>query len=386
MKIVHEKVPAGKVRGGVFDKIYPLFCCMLLLMLVFAGCGAEEVPYNSVNTEIVAAVNGTLISCDALISRAAQYGDEQQDEEFWRDLLNSEIDERIKMQRAQAMGFCELSEEEQAEIRESVAGEIAERREYYLAQMQEQFPDATDQELESYTDNAVAAYVAESGETEEVLTEQYTDALIFEKLYDSVTADVQVTEEELAARYAQYVEEDKATYSEHPEYFESDKTTNAVYYNLGGYRYVKHILISSYETAQEVRERLENEEFDALMEEYTEDAASLEYPFGFAVGENSTLYIDGFADAALALEQPGDISEIIRLEDGFHILQYIREIPEGPEDFSLMRDYIESDLVNEKGAVFYADALDAWREDADIDIFESVLTTLFDSEADRVSS
>jgi len=166
-------------------------------------------------------------------------------------------------------------------------------------------------------------------------------------------------------------------YTAHPDYFESDKTTNAVYYNLEGYRYVKHILVSSQQTAEEVLALTETEDFETLMETYSEDAAASEYIHGFAVGPDSALYIDGFAEAALSLKNPGDVSGIIALEDGFHIIKYIKDIPAGAEPYEDVRENIESITLATKKSQIYAEQLEAWREQSDIDVFKDVYESLF---------
>ena len=351
-----------------------MICGILLILFVFFTSCGKTPSYDTVNTDIVASVNGELIHRDELITLAKTY--DSTDEVLYEELLDALIDEKLEFQRAEAMGCTELTTEELTEIENAVALEVSERYQYYYEQMRQNYPDANENSLASYTQNAVAAYIAESGETDAELIRSYTEAKILEKLYNTVTAEVSVTEEEIFARYEEYVAADQKTYTAHPEYFESDKTTNAVYYNLPGYRYVKHIRLSSEENAETILERTATENFDHLIEEATEDRASLNYPNGFAVGENSELYIEGYADAALSLEQPGDISEVVALEDGFYIIKYVQEIPAGAEDFLTMRQYVENDLLDAMRSETYSAALAEWREAAEIDVFLDILDSL----------
>jgi len=357
------------------EKLHIVCGALLIPLLVLTACGKSQ-NYDAVNTDIVASVNGELIDREELMEQAESY--ENADAALYEDLLEALIDEKLAFQQAEAKGLSQLTPEELAEVDASVSQEIAQRFQYYYEQIRGNYPEADEKSLTSYTQNAVAAYVAESGETEDELTRQYSEAKVLEKLYDSVTEGVTVTEEEIIARYEAYVTEDQARYTEHPDYFESDKTTNAVYYNLPGHRYVKHIRFSTREAAEAALARAQTEDFDALMEELTEDTASLSYPQGFAVGEGSSLYIEGFAEAAMALQQPGDLSEVLPLEDGFYIIKYIRPIPAGPEELSQMRQYVENDLLGEKRSARYAEALTEWREAAEIDIFRNILENLYE--------
>lgn len=356
-------------------RVYWCICIFLSILFLLSACG-EQKKYDEINENIVAAVNGKFIYLEELSAQKNLSG--QDDETFYRDLLQNKIEDTVIYARAEAMGYADLSEEELNQIEKTLTQEIDERYRYYYAEMQQNYPNSSEAELETYTQNAVAAYVAESGETEEYLRKTYTQNLIYDKLYDFVTSDATVSEEEIRARYEEYLEQDQRSYTEHPEYFESDKTTNAVYYNLPGYRYIRYIRVSSAEDAQTVLSLSNTTSFDSLIEEYTEDRGSLDYRYGVAVCADSTSYPDGFTSAAMALEKPGDLSEILSLEDGYYILQYAREIPEGPEDYAEMHDYIEEDLRISKISELWIDTIAKWCDEAEIDIFETVLQTLFE--------
>ena len=364
-------------------KICVFLSFLLILMLIASACGKAR-NYDAVNTDIVASVNGELIYLDDLLKETARYG--QISNELAESLLDSLIDETLALQQAEAEGFSPLTEEETELAERTADGIIDERYQYYYAQIREEYPDESDEAIHTLTQEAVAAYVAESGETAEFLTKQCINSVILEKLQDDLTDGITVTEDEIYARYEEYVAQDQKTYSEHPEYFESDKTTNAVYYNLAGYRYVKHIRLSSRETAEEVLQLTAARDFDELMAEYTEDTASLDYPHGFAVGEDSHLYIEGFAEAALALVSPGDISPVTELQDGFYIIKYEQPIIAGAEDFSSMQQYVENDLLNEKCSAAYSEALAQWREKAEILIFRDVLDTVLNPDQNSKST
>ena len=68
-------------------------------------------------------------------------------------------------------------------------------------------------------------------------------AAAMDKMYEDVTKDIKVTEQDIKDKYDEYVENDKEYYTENPNMFETDYPSGALYYNLGGYRVAKHILI-----------------------------------------------------------------------------------------------------------------------------------------------
>ncbi len=359
----------------------PRYIVMILLCIMFCctACGQAK-RYDEVNTDVVAAVNGEFIHKDDLKVEDRPYFDGTRElslQEVYDEELDAVIENIIRKQQAEQRGFFKLTAEERQQVNFSVSEEISGRYQYFYELAAEEHPDAAAEELSGYAKEAVAEYVAESGETDEYLQEYFTEQLAYDKLYEEVTADAEVSEERIRALYTEYVAEDRERYTANPEYFESDKTTNAVYYNLGGYRYVKHILVSSRDLAEEILVRTASEDFEALIEEYSEDAAAAEYIHGFAVGKDSSLYIDGFAEAALALEQPGDISDVIELEDGFHIIKYMKEIPEGAEPYEDVRGELEAAALSTERSLIYAEQIARWREQADIVIFKEVYESLF---------
>lgn len=90
--------------------------------------------------------------------------------------------------------------------------------------------------------------------------------------------------------------------------------------------------------------------FDELMNEYSEDTGLAYYPDGYTY-DNTTSLVDGFREAALALE-PGELSGIVETDYGYHIML---RLPVDPEDY---RDACRQSGLN--------DQINQWLEDAEI--------------------
>ncbi len=103
---------------------------------------------------------------------------------------------------------------------------------------------------------------------------------------------------------------------------------------------VRHILLETEEAAQAALDRLNNgEKFEDLAKELSKDTASAESGGDvgwFASGD----MVPQFEVAAFALEQPGQTSEIVKSDYGFHIIQLI----ERDED----REFSEASLQQMK--------------------------------------
>lgn len=101
-------------------------------------------------------------------------------------------------------------------------------------------------------------------------------------------------------------------------------------------------------TINEAYQKLQNgEDFDTVMMEYSDDP-SLESEalkeYGLLVGEDSGLKTE-FVKAALELENIGDISGIVETTSGYHIIELVSKVEEGPVAFEEVKDYVRDLLM-----------------------------------------
>lgn len=132
-------------------------------------------------------------------------------------------------------------------------------------------------------------------------------------------------------------------------------------------------------TAQEVLDRaLAGEDFDALLEEFGEDTGMNSEPNksrGYLVCEGLSLYEQSFQDAAMALEQVGDVSaELVKTSYGYHILQYATDVAEGEVEYT---DEIKNDIHDEMLAdaqdAAYDAAITQWVSEANVTTYPKVM-------------
>ena len=71
-------------------------------------------------------------------------------------------------------------------------------------------------------------------------------------------------------------------------------------------------------------------------------------------------YEAAFQEAAMALAQVGDISDLVQTAYGYHIIQYVGDSVEGAVDIETVRESISSSLLTEKQNATYDAAVAEW--------------------------
>lgn len=319
------------------------------------------------------------------------------------------------------MGLDQFTAEEEAEIKSTVD----EQYESYAAFVKSYAlsdTELTGDELQAAIDEQMIAMGY--GTKEQMLeTERMTRAQ--DRLVDSVTSAVSMSDEEVQAEYDYRLYNAKSTYEEYPYAYGVDLTNGTVgmYYAPAGYRYVKHILIqfnaddqatidelntqlaakqnelanaqetealnaeiaaleaeldaakeNAYAAIQptidEIQQKLaEGESFDSLIDAYNQDPGMTSASEGYAVSAVSTNWVQEFTDASMKLENIGDISEPVRSSYGIHIIQYVSDIPEGEIGLENVREELTQELLTTKQDNAFISALDQWVEEANAKVY-----------------
>ena len=90
---------------------------------------------------------------------------------------------------------------------------------------------------------------------------------------------------------------------------------------------------------------------------------------GYAVSADMTSFDSAFVEAAMALENIGDVSGKVRGNAyGYYIIKYVGDEPVGPVDIETVRDTITSSLLSTKQNDFYNETLAKWVEEADFKV------------------
>lgn len=215
----------------------------------------------------------------------------------------------------------------------------------------------------------------ENGHTEESLLKKLTADMqktaIAEKLETAIKSEITFTEQDAQTRFAGDVQADRTAYTQSPASFADAQ--GAYEQNGGvpplyvpeGYIRVKHILVSDEDTAKDLIARLNaGEEFDALMAEYGTDPGMQSEPnksLGYLMNAD-TSFVPEFKEAALALQNVGDITAPVKTDYGYHIIKLVDKLKSGERSFSDVKDAYIPGMLEKLQTQHFNEQVDAWED------------------------
>lgn len=218
------------------------------------------------------------------------------------DVMDLLVQDAVETLKAQELGLDQFTEEELAEIAESVETDWESNKSSLQSQ---EFADTelTGDEL----DAALEARLVEMGYNREQLEESYKHTKMLDKLREEVIKDVVVTEEELQADYDEKVAAQQETYDATPtSYVSALNNGTTVYYAPAGVRLVKQILLQFSEEDQAVIDTLES-----LISDKTTEISTLSNSLDEALGADATVTAEELAaQVTVELETPKAVEPV----------------------------------------------------------------------------
>ncbi len=316
-------------------KISLLLCLLAMTLSVLAGCGMVRVDPEKDKETIVAVVAGEEVK-KAEFTQMFDIFKAQYEKQFGAEVWDKEMDGRK---------FGDVAKEKILEM-------LIDTR-IQLKKADEMGIKVTDEEINTEIENAKKYFETEE-KFNEFLKEQSMDLNYFK---DSVRKDMIISKvrEKLTVNVTVTDEEVKSYYDAHLNEFMQVKAS--------------HILLETKEEAQKLLDRVKaGENFNDLAKEFSKDPSAKDNGGDLGFFGHGDM-VEPFEQAAFALK-PGQISEIVETQYGFHIIKVEDSKIDKFED---IKEQLKNTQLNDKMNSEYEKMLEDMRSKANIQKFEKNL-------------
>jgi|GEM_PF-1627329 len=267
-----------------------LLLCAVLAAAFFAGCNLVEVDDSPDLDMVVATVNGQDITYADYLNLHDYYtqlyyyygyditSDEENYNAFKRNLLTSLVNEYVLRQKAEELGFTNLSDEDMAEVNETFLADYASYMEQFREQAESDHLNDPSIDVDARMDELARAELEKNGQSYDKTYYQYIMDRAIANLRQSVYDQVTVTEDEVKAYYDEQLASQKEAIAEDPTAYEDYANGYAdvpALFVPEGYRYATHILVKFEGLDEELDNRIgEIEDRKAEIEDRLEEIES----------------------------------------------------------------------------------------------------------------
>lgn len=392
-------------------KKFAKLLAVCLAIMALAGCSLVTVNPEKITVATVGGETITKAQFDEEFNAfLSLYGYTQDSEEIadqLAELKESFIDQMVEDlvvdQKVRELGFDQITDEEKAEAEKGVDDWYQSQIEALVAEY-EKDESVADPEEQARQD--VEEYLSNYGTSIEDMKAQEVEAIPSNKLYEYVTKDVVVTEEEAKLTYAENVASDKESYDgDLAAFVNAFDNGYVIYYVPEGTFYVKHILIGlTDEQKQELKDlRADDDEavaatadakrdeflatiqeeadaalaaveaggdFDALIAEYGDDPGMTYdyYADGYLTYVGNPSFVEEFTAACDALTEDGMTTGLVASDFGYHIIRRVATKAAGEVPFEDVKADLMDGMLSSAQSDAYDAQLDQWISEANVEI------------------
>ncbi len=352
-------------------RILSMALAALLCLALFAGCAPKALSAAQVGDYAI-----TVTQLENMYSNnsayASYYGFTLTDDagiEAYQDyLLKMLVESRVKQYKAEQAGI-ELTDEEMAEAKKTAEASYESTYQSFVDAAE----NAGASNVSAYANELLSDALGRNKTTVRKMKQEYLDEAVADmkisKHKTQLLAEAQPSEEELQTIYDGQLAEQQASFdADASAYF-----TQEAYYNYGygypalympaGLFRVKHILVADKAVAEELLDKLNaGADFDELLAEYNTDPGMESSPEGYLVGTGAS-YVESFLNAALALENDGDISGVVESDYGYHIIKRVSTEEGGVIPYEEIQTAFETYATTQYQESYYNDLVASWLEE-----------------------
>lgn len=316
--------------------------------------------------------------------------EEEYAEDAKLDTLDGLIENKILENKARELGVYETTDEEMAQLEARVQEEYEDNLRYYMEFRYEE--GKSEEEVRQET----IAYLDANGYSYESMLESAQRDAWKQRLYEAVTQDMTIDDAQMREFYETQLASAELTYSADYSVYEAEANAGrTMVWNPEGVRRIQSLQVSFsddqgveyltlqaeltqgdsaaqaeldalYETlvpqAQQLLDRIHaGEDFEQLMIE--NGATDTD---GAYVSEKSSSYSQSYLEAAMALEEVGDVSGLVRTDGGICILRYAADVPAGAVPYEEVRDALLETYTEEMKSSQYNATVVGWIQNANV--------------------
>lgn len=207
-------------------------------------------------------------------------------------IVEAMVRDAVCKMKAAELGLDQLDEETLAGLQETGASNY----ESYVTSVSDSMLENGYSE-DTVRDEAIK-YLDEMGYTQEGITDDLIANYVSEQLYNSVTADVAVTDEDVQTTYDELVAQDQESYAQDSAFTQAFNSENTILWYPEGYRTVKHVLVKFDDTQSTRYTDLTN-----LISDLNEELEAVQNPAEDAEAEETELRTEEEINADLTAAQ-----------------------------------------------------------------------------------
>ncbi|MEN6340591.1 MAG: peptidylprolyl isomerase [Clostridiaceae bacterium] len=350
-----------------------LLVCLLALATVMGGCAKKETLAATVgdreitlrqlensytNSSDYASYSGFSLDTDEGIASYVDY------------LLDNLISSNMKIYQAKLAGIT-LTDEEIAAAKEAAQASYDDTYQSFVDQATEAGASSVNAYAKSlFTDALISNGTTVKKLKASLLEDEENDTLV-SKHKTQLLEGVALTDEELTQKYTDELAAQKELFDSDPtQYFTYEQYSSYGYYAPplyvpDGFFRVRQILVADEATALLVKEKLDaGEDFETLLKEYNTDPGmdNEAYADGYLVGTGAS-FVEEFLNAALALENDGDVSDPVESDYGWHIIKRVSTESAHEIAYADIKETVDAYFQSAYQAQYYQDIVDAWVAD-----------------------
>ncbi|MBQ9197194.1 MAG: SurA N-terminal domain-containing protein [Clostridia bacterium] len=350
-----------------------LFILLLAAVLTFSGCSSLVLRDSDVDArQTILTVNGEHITKQRFVNLynynlyteqqyaqlLAQFGMSDGTVDTANVLQNtaqSFISSNVIQHKAAELGLDQFTDEEKAAMDADAETQYAEQLEsvksVYFADS-----DPSDEELEAAARN--------EGITLETVRASVEQNMVEDRLKEYASRDVTVDDAALQSALDEKISAQKERFENSANAYNTARNgSDTIFYTPAGYRIIQVIELTGDDAEAEVKALIDRAAQGEAM--HSLGAEVREY----AVREGSTLPSADVANAAMALNEAGSVTEAIQTSGGYAFAKYVQDVEEATVTLEAVRDELYDETLETARTDAYNAAMTEWVNAADVQLY-----------------